>query len=105
MITNEFNKEMRSISDALRDLGYSDSTIGLRQRYWREYYIFRGSFDIDEKLMDEFLLRAYDVQPNNINISKRQYEARAAIRNLFEFRQHGKNHQLPHAMVCGYAVG
>lgn len=33
MITNNFNKELRSISDALRDLGYTDSTIGLRQRY------------------------------------------------------------------------
>jgi hypothetical protein len=89
MITNNFNKELRSISDALRDLGYSDSTIGLRQRYWREYYIFRGSLDVDEKLMDEFLLRVYDIQPNNINISKRQYEVRAAIRNLLEFRREG----------------
>lgn len=90
MITNNFNKELRSISDALRDLGYSDSTVGLRQRYWREYYIFHGNFDVDEKLMDEFLLSAYDIQPNNINISKRQYEVRAAIRNLLEFRRHGK---------------
>ena len=90
MIMNDFNKEMRCISDALRDLGYTDSTIGLRQRYWREYYIFRGSFDVDEKLMNEFLARAYDIQPNNINISKRQYEVRAALRNLLEFRQHGK---------------
>lgn len=90
MITNNFNKELRSISDALRDLGYSDFTIGLRQRYWREYYIFNGSLDVDEKLMDEFLLRVYDIQANNINISKRQYEVRAAIRNLLEFRRHGK---------------
>ena len=37
MITNNFNKELRGISDALRDLGYTDSTIGLRQRYWKEY--------------------------------------------------------------------
>ncbi len=29
MITNNFNKELRGISDALRDLGYTDSTIGL----------------------------------------------------------------------------
>ena len=28
MITNNFNKELRGISDALRDLGYTDSTIG-----------------------------------------------------------------------------
>ena len=90
MITNNFNKELRSISDALRDLGYSDSTVGLRQRYWREYYIFHGNFDVDEELMDEFLLRTYDIQPKNINISKRQYEVRAAIRNLLEFRRHGK---------------
>jgi len=90
MITNDFNKEIRILSDALRDLGYTDCTIGLRQRYWREYYIFCGSFDVDEKLMDEFLLRAYDIQPNNINISKKQYEARAAIRNLLEFRRYGK---------------
>lgn len=33
MITNNFNKELRGISDALRDLGYTDTTIGLRQRY------------------------------------------------------------------------
>lgn len=90
MITNDYNKEIRSISDALRDLGYTDCTIGLRQRYWREYYIFRGSFDVDEKQMDEFLLRAYGIKPNNINISKQQYEVRAAIRNLLEFRRHGK---------------
>ena len=90
MILNDYNKEIRIMSDALRDLGYSDCTIGLRQRYWREYYIYRGSFDVDEKLMDEFLLRAYGIQPNNINISKQQYEVRAAIRNLLEFRRHGK---------------
>lgn len=42
MITNNFNKELRSISDALRDLGYTDSTIGLRQRYWKEYCFFHG---------------------------------------------------------------
>ena len=90
MILNDFNKEIRRISDALRDLGYTDTTIGLRQRYWREYHIFHGSFDVDEKLMNEFLLRAYDIQPNNINISKKQYEVRAAIRNLMEFRRHGK---------------
>lgn len=29
MITNNFNKELRGISDALRDLGYTDTTIGL----------------------------------------------------------------------------
>jgi site-specific recombinase XerD len=90
MITNDFNKEIRVLSDALRDLGYTDWTVALRQRYWREYYIFRGSFDVDEKLMDEFLLRVYGIQPNNINISKKQYEARAAIRNLLEYRCHGK---------------
>ena len=54
MITNNFNKELRSISDALRDLGYTDSTIGLRQRYWKEYCFFHGSLDIDEASMDEF---------------------------------------------------
>ena len=48
MITNNFNKELRGISDALRDLGYTDSTIGLRQRYWKEYCFFHGSLDIDE---------------------------------------------------------
>lgn len=48
MITNNFNKELRSISDALRDLGHTDSTIGLRQRYWKEYCFFHGSLDIDE---------------------------------------------------------
>jgi hypothetical protein len=90
MIVNDFHKELRRMSDALRDLGYSDSTIGLRQRYWREYYIFRGSFDVDENHMNEFLSRAYGLQPNNINISKSQYEVRAAIRNLLELHQHGK---------------
>lgn len=90
MITNNFNKELRSISDALRDLGYSDSTIGLRQRYWKEYYTYHGSLDVDEKTMDEFLLHVHDIHPGNINISKRQYEARAAIRNLLEFRRYGK---------------
>lgn len=90
MIINDYNKEIRSISDALRDLGYTDCTIGLRQRYWRQYYEFHGSLDIDEKLMSDFLLKAYDIQPNNINVSKQQYEVRAAIRNLFEFLRHGK---------------
>ena len=61
MITNNFNKELRSISDALRDLGYTDSTIGLRQRYWKEYCFFHGSLDIDEASMDEFLLKNYDI--------------------------------------------
>lgn len=60
MITNNFNKELRGISDALRDLGYTDSTIGLRQRYWKEYCFFHGSLDIDESSMDEFLLKNYD---------------------------------------------
>lgn len=43
MITNNFNKELRGISDALRDLGYTDSTIGLRQRYWKEYCVYHGN--------------------------------------------------------------
>lgn len=90
MITNDFNKEMRRISDALRDLGYSDSTIGLRQRYWKEYLAFNGSFDVDEGTMYAFLLSKHGIEHDNINISKRQYEVRAAIRNLFEFRQQGK---------------
>ena len=90
MITNNFNKELRSISDALRDLGYTDSTIGLRQRYWKEYCFFHGSLDIDEASMDEFLLKNYDIQSGNINVSKRQYEVRAALRNLLEYRRYGK---------------
>lgn len=90
MITNDFNKKLRKISDTLRDLGYTDCTIGLRQRYWKEYYNFHGSLDIDKKSMDKFLLESYGVDKNNINVSKRQYEARAAIRNLLEFHQHGK---------------
>ena len=77
MITNNFNKELRGISDALRDLGYTDTTIGLRQRYWKEYCCFHGGLDIDEKSMEEFLLTNYGIQSGNINISKRQYEARA----------------------------
>ena len=91
MITNNFNKELRSISDALRDLGYTDSTIGLRQRYWKEYCFFHGSLDIDEASMDEFLLKNYDIQSGNINVSKRQYEVRAALRNLLEYRRYGKS--------------
>lgn len=90
MITNNFNKELRGISDALRDLGYTDSTIGLRQRYWKEYCCYHGSLDIDEASMDEFLLENYGIQSGNINISKRQYEARAALRNLLEYRRYGK---------------
>ena len=90
MITNNFNKELRGISDALRDLGYTDSTIGLRQRYWKEYCFFHGSLDIDESSMDEFLLKNYDIQSGNINVSKRQYEVRAALRNLLEYRRYGK---------------
>ena len=81
MITNNFNKELRGISDALRDLGYTDSTIGLRQRYWKEYCFFYGSLDIDESSMDKFLLVNYVIQRENINISKRQYEVRAALRS------------------------
>ena len=81
MITNNFNKELRGISDALRDLGYTDSTIGLRQRYWKEYCVYHGSLDIDESSMDKFLLVNYVIQRENINISKRQYEVRAALRS------------------------
>ena len=90
MITNDFNKELREISDTLRDLGYTDTTIGLRQRYWKEYCAFHGSLDIDEKSMADFLLQNYGIQTGNINISKRQYEARAALRNLLEYRRYGK---------------
>lgn len=61
MITNNFNKELRGISDALRDLGYTDSTIGLRQRYWKEYCFFHAGTGVeratftsrpDEKIWD-----------------------------------------------------
>ncbi len=90
MITNGFNKELRSISDALRDLGYTDTTIGLRQRFWKEYADFHGGLDIDEKSMETFLLERYGIQSSNINVSKRQYEVRAALRNLLEYRRYGK---------------
>ena len=102
MITNNFNKELRGISDALRDLGYTDSTIGLRQRYWKEYCFFHGSLDIDEASMDEFLLKNYDIQSGNINVSKRQYEVRAALRNLLEYRRYGKirNYHTPWFRIC-----
>lgn len=90
MITNNFNKELRGISDALRDLGYTDTTIGLRQRYWKEYCCFHGGLDIDEKSMEEFLLANYGIQSGNVNISKRQYEVRAALRNLLEYHRYGK---------------
>ena len=90
MITNNFNKELRGISDALRDLGYTDTTIGLRQRYWKEYHAFHGGLDIDEKSMNEFLLANYGIQSGNINVSKQQYEVRAALRNLLEYRRYGR---------------
>ena len=62
MITNNFNKELQGISDALRDLGYTGSTIGLCQRYWKEYCVYHGSLDIDESSMDKFLLVNYGIQ-------------------------------------------
>ena len=46
MITNNFNKELRGISDALRDLGYTGSTIGLCQRYWKEYCVYHDKTNI-----------------------------------------------------------
>lgn len=90
MVSNEFSKEIRRISDALRDLEYTDTTIGLRQHYWKEYYRLNGSLDVDEVSMDAYLLKFYGIEKNNINLSKRQYEVRAAIRNLLEFRWFGK---------------
>lgn len=53
--------------------------------------LFHGSLDIDEASMDEFLLKNYDIQSGNINVSKRQYEVRAALRNLLEYRRYGKS--------------
>ena len=97
MITNNFNKELRGISDALRDLGYTDSTIGLRQRYWKEYCFFHGSLDIDEASMDEFLLKNYDIQSGNINVSKRQYLYKAGIEVTPE-KNHGM-HTLRHSLA------
>lgn len=90
MIINDFNKELRHISDALRDLGYADTTIGLRQRYWKEYCSFHGGLDVDEKSMADFLWECYGIKDGDVNISKREYEARAALRNLLEFRRYGK---------------
>lgn len=90
MITNSYNQFIRDISDALRDLGYTDSTIGLRQHYWKQYYDYHGGFDIDESTMNNFLRELYCIKPDNINISKRQYEIRAALRNLLEFNDYGK---------------
>lgn len=52
--------------------------------------LFPWSLDIDEASMDEFLLKNYDIQSGNINVSKRQYEVRAALRNLLEYRRYGK---------------
>ena len=88
MITNNFNKELRGISDALRDLGYTDSTIGLRQRYWKEYCFFHGSLDIDEASMDEFLLKNYDIQSGNIKqkiLSKDIWVRTAETQPFFAF--------------------
>ena len=79
--TASFMQAVLTRADALRDLGYTDSTIGLRQRYWNEYCVYHGSLDIDESSMDKFLLVNYGIQRENINISKRQYEVRAALRS------------------------
>lgn len=90
MITNKYNQFIRKISDHLRDLGYTDSTIGLRQRYWKEYYDYHGGFDISESTMSEFLQENYKISIHNINLTKRQYEIKAALRNLMEFNEYGK---------------
>ena len=91
MITNNFNKELRGISDALRDLGYTDSTIGLRQRYWKEYCFFHGSLDIDEASMDEFLLKNYDIQSGNIKVCYPGYNRYDNETENFIKRYLGKN--------------
>jgi len=85
MITNDFNKELRGISDALRDLGYIDSTIGLRQRYRKEYCCSHGSLDIDEASMEEFLLKNYRIQSGNINIDDMYSVLETAILTLRKY--------------------
>lgn len=91
MITNNFNKELRGISDALRDLGYTDSTIGLRQRYWKEYCVYHGSLDIDESSMDKFLLVNYGIQREHQYFKTTvRGKGCAPLRNLLEYRRYGK---------------
>ena len=91
VIMDELNKQLKNMSNELRKLGYAEASIVHRQKYWREYYIFmQGSFNIDETTMDDFLLKIHSLEKNNINISKHQYEVKAAIRNLFELKTYGK---------------
>ena len=106
MITNNFNKELRSISDALRDLGYTDSTIGLRQRYWKEYCFFHGSLDIDEASMDEFLLKNYDIQSGNIKqkiLSKDIWVRTAETQPFFAFLSIIQNFSLGRVDIKRYS--
>ena len=106
MITNNFNKELRGISDALRDLGYTDSTIGLRQRYWKEYCFFHGSLDIDEASMDEFLLKNYDIQSGNIKqkiLSKDIWVRTAETQPFFAFLSIIQNFSLGLVVMTRYS--
>lgn len=85
-----FKKEIEGISGAMKRVGFTDATIAYRKKFWREYYIFHGDFEITKQSMNDFLQRAYELDPDNINITKRQYEVRASIRNLLEYKTYGR---------------
>ena len=83
-------KEFEGISAALKNVGFTDATIAYRQKFWREFYIFHGDLEITEQSLNDFLERAYEIDPHNVNITKRQYDVRASLRNLLEYKTFGR---------------
>ena len=47
-------------------------------------------FGVEWNVDELSLLKVTHIQSGNINVSKRQYEVRAALRNLLEYRRYGK---------------
>lgn len=85
MNEKELKKEFEGISAALKNVGFTDATIAYRQKFWCEYYIFHGDLQITEQSLNDFLERAYEIEPHNVNITKRKYDVRASLRNLLEY--------------------
>ncbi len=46
-------------------------------------------------------MKTTDIQSGTM-FPKRQYEVRAALRNLLEYRRYGKNQKLSYAVVQGF---
>lgn len=90
MNEKELMKEFEGVSAALKNVGFTDATIAYRQKFWREYYIFHGDLQITEQSLNDFLKRAYEIEPHNVNITKRQYDVRASLRNLLEYKTYGR---------------